>query len=344
MLTQEQHTMSTHRSRSKVPKSLSSDGNVVTAKENKKKNNNDSGCFKNTMVADSTLKHVLTSMDQRMQQHHQKLLESSSGPSNGEKQAMDSESAEFMTKLLLPLARDKLLMERLRPVVHPVTEEASRVFWKCDEDLLQEDKDQNSSPTKEINDALMKNSDKENDENQEDDEGEEEEWEDDYDLIDTEALHRVQELRHQVIDQAAEIQGLRRKAMAKAAELAGRNVQRLGRGTTAGELADSEQGDENATTAADRELISTKLKQMQTSLSHMTVTMQKTETEVSDSFSKLQETIASLEQANEGKFSQTEKAIVSRDNEGRPPLSQLCRQGEWGQDPTERLASLLSRY
>jgi hypothetical protein len=182
-------------------------------------------------------------------------------------------------------------------------------------------------------------------------------WDED-DLMDPLALERVQALRHQVRTSAAKVQTQQQAVLAKAVAVAERQVQLLVRTrqrnntNTAANNPDDEKNkeeDKEQVVVLPPESVA-KIQEMQTCLMAMTTALQKTEQDLPDKLTSLQETVAAI-QANFAKptLSQTEQAIRAREyNNAGSSTSMITTSGTGANsataktmEPAARLANFL---
>lgn len=157
---------------------------------------------------------------------------------------------------------------------------------------------------------------------------------DEQELIDEDALKRVQELRQQVREQATKVQLVRDAVLEKAVDLAERQV-RVWMGPNEPEKVAESSVDEN--------VLRSKVSEMQVSLSTMKEALDKTLVALPGKLQSLQETVTTIEESFKKKpmLSQTEQAIISRDNEGKSKKTPFGVHNDKDTAPEEQLANLL---
>ena len=160
---------------------------------------------------------------------------------------------------------------------------------------------------------------------------------DELELIDENALQRARQLRKEVREQASKVKQLRESVLNKAVELSQRQVdvwkkESCGDGTCTDENSenDSVGGKRKKKNAVEemlnrkREAVEGKVREMEKSLAELNRALKATQTQLPEKLAQLEETVSTIEttlskRGDDGgvqALSQTERAIVSRDNEG----------------------------
>lgn len=266
------------------------------------------------MVAESDVEAAYQAMDQRMQRSISKC-----GVDNQEQHRLLQECHNNLRR-------------NIERIVEPVSDEAFHVYVKRNDDAE--------------NAVAKAEAEEENDDDMEYDEEDDDTEYDEEDLLDPEAIRRVQELRQQIRSQAASVQAIRNQVLDQAIVLGQRQVNFLqGSGKDDG-------GSSPSVPLVDTTRPQEQLKEMQESITNMVVTLDKAQQDIPDKLASLQETIAVIEEnlrkTEEGTLSQTEQAILRHDEdtteEGAIDLMQDSSSNNNNNKPPERrLASFLGQ-
>lgn len=168
-------------------------------------------------------------------------------------------------------------------------------------------------------------------------------------LLDMDALQRVQSLRQQVRESSKNIKQLRDSILERSVNLAARQVELwVGVADTKHDVqSPSEppkdgQPDENAVINC-AETAGQKIHDMQVSLKHMMQALQAAEVALPEKLDSLRETVHAIQnRLNRPELSQTELAIISRHNEGRGIKAKMDGIGiDYSIPAEERLANML---
>lgn len=260
---------------------------------------------------------------------------------------MNAETQASLNELLSQA--EQSLPEHIRRIVQPVSDEEFHAHVRRNQT------DQDDDGDDDIDDASMSDS-------SEEEESDEEVYDED-ELIDHAAVVRARQLRSQVRETADRVQKLRDSATNRAISLARQEVElevtKVGDQSTATEKFDPSEFEAkfhtallDPTTATTKNL---KLQEMEKTLQALYSALEGMDIALPESMETLQETIETIEKSirkdAEGQImSQTERAIISRDNEGNSSsgggvLSQIeDTQEEKKEIPAEkRLASFLGQ-
>ena len=209
------------------------------------------------------------------------------------------------------------LQRHIERIVQPVTDEAFHVYIKHNDDNEKDDgmdKDESGEGTESMID-------------------EEEEY-DEEDLLDPEAMQKVQELRQHIRAQAASVQQVRQEVLEQAVAVGQRQIH-LWLGES-----NNDSGQESSIVAKlDTKVPQEQLEEMHESLAKLSAALRDIQKDIPDKLRSLQETVAVIEsnlsKEEEGTFSQTERAILSRGED----VAMLSKDEV---TPEQRLASFLA--
>jgi hypothetical protein len=256
----------------------------------------------NNLVAESDLDAALKALTRSL----------SSGSPRG---LVDHEAAAAEYESFATSCRDSLA-SNIHRVVQPVSDEAFHLYIRANSgSVSDDDKDEEQEPRRDRLDDVPDDFDPE-------------------ELLELEALQRVQQLRIQVREEATRVKTLRDSVLDRAVSLATRQVQ-LYRDNMG---IDNSTQESSSTTPASYH---SKLLEMEESLKQMQLALESTELELPDKLGNLQETIATIEASwNKPNLSKVEQAIVSKrddmDVEDEDELKNLDTM-----DPEDRLARFL---
>jgi hypothetical protein len=199
------------------------------------------------------------------------------------------------------------------------------------------------------NETEEQDSDFEDDDDDDDDESVQEEQEDfsfeEDELVDEDVLERAQVLRNQVRLASQRVDMLRTSVTNRAVSVAQREAALL--------VGEKEKDEKPLDAATIQERLSStnqntntrQLKEMKESLENLNILLQEMKTQVPETMEMLQETIdviheTATKQQSQQSLSQTERAIISRSNEGPSQISQQ----EKDTAPDARLATFLGQH
>eukprot|EP00978_Attheya_sp_CCMP212_P047203 scaffold421261_cov38-Attheya_sp.AAC.1 len=275
-------------------------------------------------VPEPDVRAALEGIENRMEQvkeHFSKANHQNNTPSKPD----DKESSELLLNYLDQT--QSALQERIKRITQPVSSEKYNSYMKnktVDDD--DEDDDDEESETLSIDEI-------QNDTPEKD--AEEEEETDEEELIDLVALERVRALRAEVRQVSASIQSKKNSVIQRTIDLSNAELQILGETKNiAGEsrelstdgLSPKEWYERKVQTALDgdgNESV-TKIKEMQSTLKGLLEELNQMDDKLPDKIEMLQETLETIEihlekheEENQKSLPATERAIISRDNEGR---------------------------
>ena len=240
----------------------------------------------NTLVAESDLQAAMQGLEERLKRSISKYDDGDAVPSDNQN-----------TRRLLQECGNSL-KRNIERIVQPVTDEAFHVYVKRNDD---NDKD-DGTKTEDAGDSYETTN-------------EEEEEYDEEDLLDPEAVQRVKELRQKIRAQAASVQKVRQEVLEQAVTIGQRQVH-----LWLGKYGDSSKAQAEIEVAAlDTTRSRKQVDEMHESVANMVTALHEIGKEIPDKLSSLQETVAAIEKSlsrkEEGTLSQTERAILSRDED-----------------------------
>jgi hypothetical protein len=269
-------------------------------------------------VPESDVRAALEGIENRMEQVKEHFSKANQNKTPSKPDAKES------SRLLLNYLdqTQAALQERIKRITQPVSSEKYNSYMKnktVDDDdeeseILFIDESQNDLPEKDT---------------------EEEEETDDDELIDLVALERVRALRAEVRQVSASIQSKKNSVIQRTIDLSNDEVQILGETKNiAGELREiltdglspKEWYERKVQTALDGDgnESMTKIKEMQSTLKGLLEELSQMDDQLPDKIEMLQETLETIEihlekheEENQKSLPATERAIISRDNEGR---------------------------
>ena len=240
----------------------------------------------NTLVAESDLQAAMQGLEERLKRSLSKYDDGDAVPSDNQN-----------TRRLLQECGNSL-KRNIERIVQPVTDEAFHVFVKRNDDNDEDD----GTKTEDAGDSYETTN-------------EEEEEYDEEDLLDPEAVQRVKELRQKIRAQAASVQKVRQEVLEQAVTIGQRQVH-----LWLGKYGDSSKAQAEIEVAAlDTTRSRKQVDEMHESVANMVTALHEIGKEIPDKLSSLQETVAAIEKSlsrkEEGTLSQTERAILSRDED-----------------------------
>uniref|UniRef100_A0A7S2UE19 Uncharacterized protein n=1 Tax=Attheya septentrionalis TaxID=420275 RepID=A0A7S2UE19_9STRA len=271
-------------------------------------------------VPESDVRAALEGIENRMEQvkeHFSKANKQDNTPSKPD----DKESSQLLLNYLDQT--QAALQERIKRITEPVSSEKYNSYMK---NKTVDDHDDEESETLSIDEIQNDTPEKDTEEEEETDEEE---------LIDLVALERVRALRTEVRQVSASIQSKKNSVIQRTIDLSNGELQILGdTKNIAGEsrelstdgLSPKEWYERKVQTALDGDgnESMTKIKEMQSTLKGLLEELSQMDDQLPDKIEMLQETLETIEihlekheEENQKSLPATERAIISRDNEGR---------------------------
>jgi hypothetical protein len=263
----------------------------------------------NNLVAESDLTSALQALKQRFEAKIEAATASDGAKSDYESAMIEHQQQVQLQQLLKDCQNS--LSTNIRNIVQPVSDEAFHTYVYSQQTA--ENNDENE-PT----DANSKSINKEASKSTNKPAQEQPMWDED-DLMDPLALERVRELRRQVRTEATKVQTQQQAVLAKAVAVAERQVQllvRTNRNKNKQNSGSQNDGESNGVLPVPPESVA-KIQEMQTCLTGMMTALQKTEQDLPDKLTSLQDTVATIEASfAKPNLSQTERAIRAREPSG----------------------------